>query len=235
MSEAHLKILIDDLSYVASLPIKSTLSTVSYYSNLSEELEKERNLNSLLKAELEEKDEIISILKIRLETERNLYFSQRSELEDKDETIASLIKTDFEKNEELKKAIVESSNYKMILKYANDRNRSLFDGYKILKNEMKEMQDIIDSYICDLKSQDDTEKHISSSSSSSNEDTELEEIFEEVEIEEILDIDICHNCRINKITTFVPCKDHSYCDSCMRKKSRCYICESYLIFNKMRK
>ena len=150
MSEAHLKILIDDLSYVASLPIKTTLSTVSYYSNLSEELEKERNLNSLLKAELEEKDEIISILKIRLETERNLYFSQRSELEDKDETIASLIKTNFEKNEELKKAIVESSNYKMILKYANDRNRSLFDGYKILKNEMKEMQDIIDSYICDL-------------------------------------------------------------------------------------
>ena len=50
---------------------------------------------------------------------------------------------------------------------------------------------------------------------------------EEIEI----DIDTCPNCHINKITTFVPCKQHSYCDKCLLKNN-CYICKSYLIYHK---
>jgi len=69
MSEAHLKLFINDLSYVASLPIKTTMSTISYYTNLSEELETDKALISSLKTELKLKEDIISIQDIRLETE----------------------------------------------------------------------------------------------------------------------------------------------------------------------
>ena len=69
MSEAHLKLFINDLYYVASLPIKTTMRTISYYTNLSEELETDKALISSLKTELKVKDDIISIQDIRLETE----------------------------------------------------------------------------------------------------------------------------------------------------------------------
>ena len=69
MSEAHLKLFINDLYYVASLPIKTTMRTISYYTNLSEELETDKALISSLKTELKLKEDIISIQDIRLETE----------------------------------------------------------------------------------------------------------------------------------------------------------------------
>jgi hypothetical protein len=218
---SHLKLFISCLFDFTCFLFEIIIYLLCYYINLI--LEKERNLNSILKTELDEKEDIIFTLNIRLETERNLYFVQRSEIEEKDETISTLIKNEIAKNEvvmmslmklsqqnaylneelekerklsyislekyELNKSIIETSNYKIILKYANERNRHLLDCYKILKNEINEIREIMNSYIYDLKSQINK------------------------------DLDICSNCLINKITINI----HSYCNKCLIKKNDCYL------------
>jgi hypothetical protein len=93
MSEAHLKLFINDLYYVASLPIKTTMRTISYYTNLSEELETDKALISSLKTELKLKEDIISIQDITLETERNLY----EELE-KERSLTASLKKELEQS-----------------------------------------------------------------------------------------------------------------------------------------
>lgn len=159
----NFKVFIDSLVYIISFII----SIINNYNNLIIELEKERNLTSSLKKELEQ-----------------------------------LKKQD---------SIIECSNYKMILKYSNERNRILFESYKILKLEFEEIKKNINSHISEIN----------------NTILSNEIIEEEIEI----DIDTCPNCHINKITTFVPCKQHSYCDKCLLKNN-CYICKSYLIYHK---
>jgi len=62
MSESNIKILLQDLSYVASIPCNKAITTYSYYNNLSKELEKYKSLNLSLKIELEQKEDIISSL-----------------------------------------------------------------------------------------------------------------------------------------------------------------------------
>jgi hypothetical protein len=130
MSEAHLKVFINDLSYMASLPIKTTMSTISYYTNLSEELETGKALISSLKTELKLKDDIISMQDIRLETERNLYFVQRSEIEEKDEIISTLIKNDIAKNEVVMMSLMKLSQQNEYLNEELEKERSLTASLK---------------------------------------------------------------------------------------------------------
>ena len=130
MSESHLKLFINDLSYVASLPIKTTMSTISYYTNLSEELETDKALISSLKTELKLKDDIISMQDIRLETERNLYFVQRSEIEEKDEIISTLIKNEIAKNEVVMMSLMKLSQQNEYLNEELEKERSLTASLK---------------------------------------------------------------------------------------------------------
>ena len=211
MSEAHLKVFINDLSYVASLPIKTTMSTISYYTNLSEELESDKALISSLKTELKLKDDIISMQDIRLETERNLYFVQRSEIEEKDEIISTLIKNEIAKNEVVMMSLMRLSQQNEYLNEELEKERSLTAS---LKKVMKFSQQ--NEYL----KNEELEKERSLTASLKK------------ELEKSSNTNRCSNCFINNITINVPCQRHSYCISCMIEKNNCIVCKSYLMFHK---
>lgn len=189
----HFKLVINYLFNFTCFLFEIIIYLLCYYINLI--LEKERNLNSILKTKIEEKDETISTL-IKNEIAKNevvmmslMKLSQQNAyLNEELEKERKLSYISLEKYE-LNKAIIENSNYKMILKYANERNRHLLDCYKILKNEINEIREIMNSYICDLKK------------------------------EMLIDLDICSYCLINKITMNI----QSYCNKCLIKKNDCYL------------
>jgi len=82
MSESNIKIFLEELTYVASIPYNEAITTYSYYNNLSKELESKKCLNLSLKIELEEKKEIIKELKSDLEQKDEKLKELKSNLND---------------------------------------------------------------------------------------------------------------------------------------------------------
>jgi hypothetical protein len=93
MSESNIKIFLEELTYVASIPYNEAITTYSYYNNLSKELEKEKDIKSSL---LFTKDKIINELKIELEEKKDKCFNlslKNKELEQKEDIKSSLLFT----------------------------------------------------------------------------------------------------------------------------------------------
>ena len=82
MSESNIKIFLEELTYVASIPYNEAITTYSYYNNLSKELESKKCLNLSLKIELEQKKEIIKELKSDLEQKDEKLKELKSNLND---------------------------------------------------------------------------------------------------------------------------------------------------------
>ena len=80
MSESNIKIFLEELTYVASIPYNEAITTYSYYNNLSKELESK-------KIELDEKKEIIKELKSDLEQKDEKLKELKSNLEQKEDII----------------------------------------------------------------------------------------------------------------------------------------------------
>jgi predicted transposase YbfD/YdcC len=207
MSEAHLKLFINDLYYVASLPIKTTMRTISYYTNLSEELETDKALISSLKTELKLKDNIISIQDIRLETE-----------------IEEIIKNEIAKNEFVMMRLMNLSQQNEYLNEELEKERSLTAS---LKEVMKKERSLIASLkeVMKLSQQNEYLKE------ELEKERSLTASLKE-ELEQSKNTNRCSNCFINNITINVPCQYHSYCISCMIEKNNCIVCKSYLMFHK---
>ena len=93
MSESNIKIFLEELTYVASIPYNEAITTYSYYNNLSKELEFKKCLNLSLKIELDEKKEIIKELKSDLEQKEDIIYL-------KDEKLKEL-KSDLEQKEDI--------------------------------------------------------------------------------------------------------------------------------------
>jgi hypothetical protein len=90
MSKSNIKIFLEELTYVASIPYNEAITTYSYYNNLSKELENEKCLNSSLKIELEQKENKIIYLCEELETEKCLNSFLKIELNTQNKIIKDL-------------------------------------------------------------------------------------------------------------------------------------------------
>ena len=82
MSESNIKIFLEELTYVASIPYNEAITTYSYYNNLSKELEFKKCLNLSLKIELDEKKEIIKELKSDLEQKEDIIYLKDEKLKE---------------------------------------------------------------------------------------------------------------------------------------------------------
>jgi hypothetical protein len=87
---SNIKIFLEELTYVASIPYNEAITTYSYYNNLSKELENEKCLNSSLKIELKQKENKIIYLCEELETEKCLNSSLKIELNTQNKIIKDL-------------------------------------------------------------------------------------------------------------------------------------------------